>query len=62
MDLKRAYDSIDRAKLWKVMVYDLNIPQELIEIIRNMYVDSNNIVVDKDKNDFYQYIANMGVK
>jgi hypothetical protein len=27
-----------------------------------MYVQSNNIVVNKDKDEFYEYIANMGVK
>jgi hypothetical protein len=30
IDLKRAYDSIDREKLWKVMVQGLKIPIALI--------------------------------
>jgi hypothetical protein len=38
------------------------LPEQLIEIIRNMYVQSTGIVVDKAKGEFFEYIANMGVK
>ena len=27
IDLQKAYDSIDRKKLWMVMVHDLNLPE-----------------------------------
>jgi hypothetical protein len=38
VDLKRAYDSINREKLWEALVSELHLPTDLIQIIRNMYV------------------------
>ena len=35
---------------------------ELVQIIRNMYVDSKCVVNDKLRNTYYEYLANMGVK
>jgi len=44
IDLKKAYDSVPRAKLWKAMK-ELNIPQQLIIAVKNMY--KNNVVAVK---------------
>ena len=44
IDLKRAYDSVDRLKLWQVMVESLLLPPDLVTLIRNMYIDSKGII------------------
>jgi hypothetical protein len=41
---------------------ELNIPPDLILIIRNMYLQSKGIIYDKVKGKFYEFLANMGVK
>jgi hypothetical protein len=38
IDLERAYDSVNRSKLWHVLVECLKLPADLVRIIRNMYV------------------------
>lgn len=38
IDLKKAYDSVPRGKLWDALVGELGVPDELVQIIRNMYV------------------------
>jgi hypothetical protein len=62
VDLKRAYDSINRAKLWTALESELNIPTDLIRIIRNMYIDSKGIIYDTCSNNIHEFLANMGVK
>jgi hypothetical protein len=44
------------------MVEKLGLPLELINIIRNMYVHSTGVVADSIKGEFFEFIANMGVK
>jgi hypothetical protein len=41
---------------------ELNIPLPLIQIIRNMYLQSKGIIVDKQTNEMHEFLANMGVK
>jgi hypothetical protein len=62
VDLKRAYDSINRAKLWTALESELNIPTDLILIIRNMYIESKGIIYDTHSNNIHEFMANMGVK
>jgi hypothetical protein len=33
--------------LWNVLVASLNLPADLVQIIRNMYVDSKGVVFDE---------------
>jgi hypothetical protein len=40
----------------------LHIPQGLIQIIINMYLQSKGIIEDKQTNELYEFLANMGVK
>ena len=49
-------------KLWHALVNSLNIPEELVQIIRNMYIESTGISVDANTGDFYTFLANLGVK
>jgi hypothetical protein len=41
---------------------ELNIPPDLIQIIRNMYIESKGIIEDKYTGTIYEFIANLGVK
>ena len=33
IDLKKAYDSIDRKKLWDVLMRELHVPENLVHVI-----------------------------
>ena len=44
VDLKKAYDSISRRKLWKALAEELGVPEDLITIIRNMYIESAGVL------------------
>jgi len=41
---------------------ELNIPSDLILIIRNMYIASKGIIEDKHTGEFYEFLSNIGVK
>jgi hypothetical protein len=38
------------------------LPADLVAIIRNMYVSSKGIIRGQFYNDFYEFMANIGVK
>jgi hypothetical protein len=40
IDLHKAYDGISREKLWTALIEELKVPQELVQIIKNMYVNA----------------------
>ena len=44
IDLAKAYDSVSRLKLWDKLTTTLQVPSELVTIIRNMYVEAKGIV------------------
>ena len=44
MDLKKAYDSVSRAKLWVALKEELGVPDDLVQIIRNMYLESKGVL------------------
>jgi RNAse (barnase) inhibitor barstar len=46
VDLKRAYDSINRQQLWDALVNELKLPVDFVQILRNMYVNSKGIIED----------------
>jgi Reverse transcriptase (RNA-dependent DNA polymerase) len=62
IDLKWAYGSINRAKLWKVMVESLKIPPDLVLLIRNTYVQSKGIIKGMSSDELFEYLINMGIK
>ena len=37
VDLEKAYDSIDRAKLWQTLMEECGVPESYINTIKNMY-------------------------
>lgn len=45
VDLKKAYDTVSRGKLWEALVGELGVPEYLVRVIRNMYLESRGIVV-----------------
>ncbi len=62
IDLERAYDSVNCEKLWHVLVECLNLPADLVMIIRNMYVQSKGVVFDKLSGEWLEFLTNLGVK
>jgi hypothetical protein len=44
VDLKKAYDSIDRQKLWGVLMEELKIPKKIVKVIQNLYLDTTAYV------------------
>jgi hypothetical protein len=44
------------------MTGELNIPVELIQIIKNMYLDSKGILIDDRSGDIFEILINKGVK
>lgn len=62
IDLEKAYDSINRAKLWDVLVSCLNLPADLVQIIRNMYVESKGMCFDDIAGEWLSFLTNLGVK
>ena len=39
VDLKKAYDSVDRELLWSDLVSKLDVSEELVRVLKLMYVD-----------------------
>ena len=62
VDLQKAYDTIDRTKLWDALLHELNIPPDLVRIIINMYVDSKGSLHTTDGDSVFTFLTNMGVK
>ena len=44
VELQKAYDSVVRTKLWSAMVDELNVPSDLVLIIKNMYLESRGVL------------------
>jgi hypothetical protein len=40
VDLKKAYDSINRQKLWAVLMQELKIPENIVKVIQNLYLET----------------------
>jgi hypothetical protein len=62
IDLERAYDSVNRTKLWDVLVESLHLPADLVQIIKNMYVDSKGMCFDNLSGEWLEFLTNIGVK
>jgi hypothetical protein len=61
VDLQKAYDKVDRAKLWECLASKLAVPASLIQVIRNMYVESKGVVcVGQQARSSFD--SNIGVK
>jgi hypothetical protein len=44
------------------MVECLDLPPDLVLLIRNMYVSSKGIIKGVNKDEIFEYLINMGVK
>jgi len=61
IDFKKAFDSVDRDKLWNIMV-NKGIPTHLITIIQRIYTE-NTIQINKGKGTFENFrVINQGVR
>jgi hypothetical protein len=39
VDMEKAYDSVDRARMWEVFLQDLGLSQDLVCSLQRMYSD-----------------------
>ena len=63
VDLKKAYDSVNRQKLWDALIHDLGIPTDLVLLIKNLYVNSRGVIKPKNfSDDFLTFLTSIGVK
>ena len=62
IDLEKAYDRVNRAKLWDALIKELQIPADLVHVILNMYVDSRGSIQGLEGDAVFTFLANMGVK
>mgnify|MGYP003449508650 FL=1 len=46
IDLAKAYDSIDRGKLWSVFLDELHLPPDLVYALQCLYVDLSSELAD----------------
>ena len=44
IDLRKAYDSVHRDSLWRILQYSYHLPKKLLAIIRALHEDSNAVV------------------
>ena len=57
IDYSKAFDSIDRSTLWKIMA-NYGIPDKLINLIKSMYKDSGGQILHKGKlTDFFSIVT-----
>ena len=59
--MERAYDSVNCTKLWDFLVASLNLPADLVQIIRNMYVESKGMCFDNLSGEWLEFLTNIGV-
>ena len=45
-----------------MLVNCFNVPADLVQIIRNMYVYSNGVSIDELSGELLEFLANLGVK
>ncbi len=39
VDLSKAYDSVDRGRLWQVLLEELGLPEDLVASLQRLYSD-----------------------
>ena len=61
VDLKKAYDSVRRERLWEVLMRDCRIPSSFVDVIRRLYRDACSLVNGVDA-DATRVHTNIGVK
>ena len=62
IDLQKAYDRVNRAKLWDALLEHWKFPPDLVCIIVNVYVNSRGSLKGTDGTSVFTFLANMGVK
>lgn len=62
VDLQKAYDSVNRGKLWKALVEELKMPSDIVQIVRNMYIESRGVIKKGGDGEEVFFSSNKGVK
>ena len=60
IDIKKAYDSVDRILLWRILRH-IGVPQQLVNIIRKLYEEAETCIRVGDNLSSY-FKTNMGLK
>ena len=54
IDIKKAYDSVDRVLLWRILLH-IGIPQRLIDILRKLYDDNEICIsINGEKSEYFK--------
>ena len=61
VDLPKAYDTLNRDALWKVLRKSFNIPDKIIRIIKALHSGSVGVICDEGKLS-KEFPINVGVK
>ena len=61
MDLKKAYDSVQRNLLWRVLVNECKIPRSFVDVSQAIYRESCSLVNGVDS-EATRVFATVGVK
>ena len=62
VDIRKAYDSVQRVQLWEILTQELGIDPFLIEKIKNMYFETLGTVVGKNGEPNASFSSNIGLK
>ena len=57
IDLEKAYDSIDRKRLWEKLIHHYGLPKELLNGLQKIYQDISAILDIDTKKELLIYIV-----
>ena len=62
VDIRKAYDSVQRLQLWEILAQELGVDNNLVEKIKNMYFDTLGTVVGENGEPNASFSSNIGLK
>ena len=62
LDLKKAYDSVNRARLWQVIMEALPTAQHVTAAIKQLYVDLAAYLKGDPQSNLYKIMIAIGLK
>ena len=62
VDIRKAYDSVQRVQLWEILAQELGVDTFLVEKIKNMYFETVGTVVGENGAENASFSSNIGLK